>query len=47
MVLGGALDRRLFDFRHDAVLVAAQNSVNRVKERRMPLALISFRRGTL
>ena len=29
MVLGRALDRRLFDFRHDAVLVAAQNSVIR------------------
>ena len=28
MVLGGALARRLFDFRHDAFLVAAQNSVN-------------------
>jgi hypothetical protein len=45
--LGGALARRIFDFRHDAILVAAQNSLNRVKERRMPLALISFHRGTL
>ena len=45
--LGVALARRLPDFRDDAFLVAARNSVKRVKERRMPLALISFRRGTL